>query len=149
MDTKQIELLYTDLKDKCNGENFWDTNAVRTAADGTRGEWLECFNRQIFGRQPKSSQMALCLFQDRDLVDRYYVCQHVMVKYKRAFQFSGLLYSNHGSATPYHSHVPSTIEKINSMLCNNNFVRLESHQFGKFSAYQFEILGVINENIPF
>ena len=149
MDTKQIELLYTDLKDKCNGENFWDTNAVRTAADGTRGEWLECFNRQIFGRQPKSSQMALCLFQDRDLVDRYYVCQHSMVKYKRAFQFSGVLFSNTGATTSYHSHVPSTIEKVNSMLCNNNFVRLESHQFGKFSAYQFEILGVINENIPF
>jgi len=149
MDTKQIELLYADLKDKCNGENFWDTNAVRTAADGTRGEWLECFNRQIFGRQPKSSQMALCLFQDRDLVDRYYVCQHVMVKYKRAFQFSGRLYSSGGSVNSYHSHVPSTIEKVNGMLTNNSFVRLESHQFGKFSAYQFEILGVINENIPF
>ena len=148
MDTQRIELLYADLNNKCV-EHSWDASAVRAAADGTRGEWLECFNRQIFGRQPKSSQMALCLFQDRDISDRYYVCQHVMVKYKRAFQFSGLLYSSHGSATPYHSHVPSTIEKVNSMLCNNRFVRLESHQFGKFSAYQFEILGVINENIPF
>jgi len=149
MDTQRIELLYTDLKDKCGGEFHWNSSAVRAAADGTRGEWLECFNRQIFGRQPKASQMALCLFKDNDLADRYYVCQHVMVKYKRAFQFSGMLYSSGGSATPYHSHVPSTIEKINSMLLNNGFVRLESHQFGKFSAYQFEILGVINENLPF
>jgi len=149
MNTQRIELLYTDLKDKCNGEYAWNTTAVRTAADGTRGEWLECFNSQIFGRQPKSSQMALCLFQDRDLVDRYYVCQHIMVKYKRAFQFSGILYSSSGSATPYHSHVPSTVEKVNTMLCNNGFVRLESHQFPKFSAYQFEILGVVNENIPY
>ena len=149
MDTQRIELLYADLKDKCNGEYAWNSTAVRTAADGTRGEWLEAFNGQIFGRQPKSSQMALCLFQDRDLVDRYYVCQHIMVKHKRAFQFSGVLYSNHETVTRYHSHVPSTIEKVNTMLCNNAFIRLESHQFPKFSAYQFEILGVLNENIPF
>jgi hypothetical protein len=148
MDTQRIELLFADLKDKCGGEFAWNSSAVRAAADGTRGEWLECFNRQIFGRQPKSTQMALCLFNDND-IDRYYVCQHVMVKYKRAFQFSGLLYSSRGSVTKYHSHVPSTIEKVNGMLTNNSFVRLESHQFGKFSAYQFEMLGVINENIPF
>ena len=149
MDTKQIELLYADLKDKCNGEYAWNTTAVRTAAEGTRGEWLEAFNGQIFGRQPKVTQMALCLFKDNDLVDRYYFCQHSMVKYKRAFQFSGVLFSNTGGTTSYHSHVPSTIEKVNSMLYNNSFIRLESHQFPKFSAYQFEILGVINENIPF
>lgn len=149
MDTQRIGLLFTDLKDKCGGELQWNSAAVRAAADGTRGEWLECFNRQIFGRQPRASQIALCLFKDNDLSDRYYVCQHVMVKYKRAFQFSGLLYSSGGSATSYHSHVPSTIEKVNGMLSNNSFVRLESHQFNKFSAYQFEILGVINENIPF
>ena len=149
MDTQRIELLYADLKDKCGGEHSWDTSAVRASAGGTRGEWLEGFNRQIFGRQPKASQIALCLFRDRDLTDKYYVCQHVMVKYKRAFQFSGILYSNRGAATPYHSHVPSTIDKVNGLFLNNSFIRLESHQFGKFAAYQFEILGVINENIPF
>lgn len=149
MNANQLELLYADLKDKCNGEYAWNTARVRQAADGTRGEWLECFNRQIFGRQPKSTQMALCLFQDRDIVDRYYVCQHFMVKYKRAFQFSGVLFSTSGVTASYHSHVPSTVENVNTMLCNNTFVRLESYQFPKFAAYQFEILGVINENIPF
>ena len=149
MDTKQIELLYADLKDKCNGEYAWNTTAVRTAAEGTRGEWLEAFNGQIFGRQPKVTQMALCLFKDNDLEGRYYVCQHFMVKYKRAFQFSGVLFSSTGGPTSYHSHVPSTIEKVNAMLYNNSFIRLESHQFPKFTAYQFEILGVLNENIPF
>jgi len=148
MDTQRIELLFTDLKDKC-GEFAWNSSAVRDASSGTRGEWLECFNRQIFGRQPKTSQIALCLFNDKDITDRYYVCQHVMVKYKRAFQFSGLLYSSRGSVTKYHSLVPSTIEKVNGMLVNNGFVRLEEHKFPKFSAYQFEMLGVINENIPF
>jgi len=149
MDTQRIDLLFADLKDKCGGEFHWNAAAVRAAADGTRGEWLECFNRQIFGRQPRSSQMALCLFNDKDITGRYYVCQHVMVKYKRAFQFSGLLYSNHENITRYHSHVPSTVENVNRMLFNNNFVRLESHQFPNFAAYQFEILGVINENLPF
>jgi len=148
MDTQRIELLFADLKDKC-GEFAWNSSAVRDASSGTRGEWLECFNRQIFGRQPKTSQIALCLFNDKDITDRYYVCQHVMVKYKRAFQFSGMLYSSRGSATPYHSHVPSTVDRVNSMLVNNGFVRLEEHKFPKFSAYQFEMLGVINENIPF
>ena len=142
---KYLEL-YAQLAQK-NTNYTWNYQLVKDKQyEGTRGEWLTAFNNHFFATEPSKSAFSLCYFSTEGGCA---VVQHTMVKYKRAFQFSGIIFMSNGTAYPYHSHVPTTIEKANARLRGSSYIRLTPAQFTYFSHYQFEIMGVINESIPF
>ena len=125
----------------------WNAQHIKDKQyEGTRGEWLTAFNNHFFATEPSKSAFSLCYFSTEGGCA---VVQHTMVKYKRAFQFSGIIFMENGTAYPYHSHVPTTIEKANARLRGSSYVRLTQEQYKHFTKYQFEIMGVINESIPF
>jgi len=145
-----MDITYFELYDQLAQKNTnytWNYQLVKAKQhDGTRGEWLTAFNNHFFATEPSKSDLSLCYFSTEG---GWAVVQHTMVKYKRAFQFSGLIFTEGGIAFPYHSHVPTTIEKANARLQGSSYIRLTQEQFKHFSRYQFEMIGVINESIPF
>ena len=142
---KYLEL-YEQLAQK-NTNYTWNYQLVKDKQyEGTRGEWLTAFNNHFFATEPSKSAFSLCYFST---VSCCAVVQHTMVKYKRAFQFSGIIFMENGIAYSYHSHVPTTIQKANQRLSGSRYIRLTQEQYKHFTKYQFEIMGVINESIPF
>ena len=145
MDITYFEL-YEQLAQK-NTNYTWNAQYIKDKQyEGTRGEWLTAFNNHFFATEPSKSAFSLCYFSTENGCA---VVQHTMVKYKRAFQFSGIIFMSNGTAYPYHSHVPTTIQKANQRLQGSSYVRLTQEQYKHFTQYQFEIMGVINESIPF